>query len=202
MNPSWKPKRTQTATTWWPFGFVLVQLGLRQTQALIIIYTMHFLVNRVENQNEPKRPQSGGRLGSFWFSTRIKRKPLIFFFSARFQWNFSSTSAVSRFFGVQKLKPKVLSLKPRVSTEEEAEGLFLSRIPMVSMKCTFSFRFLIPQKSWNRRFTVKFYWIPWQKKLKNFWGFNWNLNLVTFGTKSRFETKISKSKRFNETFFF
>ena len=29
-----------------------------------------FLVNRVENQNEPKRPQSGGRLGSFWFSTR------------------------------------------------------------------------------------------------------------------------------------
>ena len=29
-----------------------------------------FLVNRVENQNEPKRPQSVGRLGSFWFSTR------------------------------------------------------------------------------------------------------------------------------------
>ena len=29
-----------------------------------------FLVSRVENQNEPKRPQSGGRLGSFWFSTR------------------------------------------------------------------------------------------------------------------------------------
>ena len=29
-----------------------------------------FLVNRVENQNEPKRPQGGGRLGSFWFSTR------------------------------------------------------------------------------------------------------------------------------------
>ena len=29
-----------------------------------------FLVNRVENQNEPKRSQSGGRLGSFWFSTR------------------------------------------------------------------------------------------------------------------------------------
>ena len=29
-----------------------------------------FLVNRVKNQNEPKRPQSGGRLGSFWFSTR------------------------------------------------------------------------------------------------------------------------------------
>ena len=28
------------------------------------------LANRVENQNEPKRPQSGGRLGSFWFSTR------------------------------------------------------------------------------------------------------------------------------------
>ena len=28
-----------------------------------------FLVNRVENQNEPKQPQSG-RLGSFWFSTR------------------------------------------------------------------------------------------------------------------------------------
>ena len=33
----------------------------------------HFLTdmsNRVEHQNEPKRPQSGGRLGSFWFSTR------------------------------------------------------------------------------------------------------------------------------------
>ena len=29
-----------------------------------------FLVNRVEHQNEPKRPQSGGRLGSFWCSTR------------------------------------------------------------------------------------------------------------------------------------
>ena len=28
------------------------------------------LANRVENQNEPKRPQGGGRLGSFWFSTR------------------------------------------------------------------------------------------------------------------------------------
>ena len=28
-----------------------------------------FPANRVENQNEPKRPQSGGRLGSFWFST-------------------------------------------------------------------------------------------------------------------------------------
>ena len=27
-------------------------------------------MNRVENENEPKRPQSGGRLGSFWFSTR------------------------------------------------------------------------------------------------------------------------------------
>ena len=29
-----------------------------------------FLVNRVEHQNEPKRPQGGGRLGSFWCSTR------------------------------------------------------------------------------------------------------------------------------------
>ena len=28
------------------------------------------LANRVENQNEPKRPQGGDRLGSFWFSTR------------------------------------------------------------------------------------------------------------------------------------
>ena len=54
-------------TVWARFGF---QLGLRQTRALIIIYTINFLVNRVENQNEPKRPQSGGRLGSFWFSTR------------------------------------------------------------------------------------------------------------------------------------
>ena len=31
-------KRTQTATKWWPFGFVFgVQLGLRHTQALINI---------------------------------------------------------------------------------------------------------------------------------------------------------------------
>ena len=30
---------------------------------------LFFLVNRVENQKEPKRPQSGSRLGSFWFST-------------------------------------------------------------------------------------------------------------------------------------
>ena len=29
-----------------------------------------FLANRVENQNEPKRPQGGDCLGSFWFSTR------------------------------------------------------------------------------------------------------------------------------------
>ena len=29
-----------------------------------------FLANRVKNQNEPKRPQSGDRLGSFWCSTR------------------------------------------------------------------------------------------------------------------------------------
>ena len=30
----------------------------------------------------------------------------------------------------------MVSLKPRVSTEKEAEGLFLSRIPLVSMKTT------------------------------------------------------------------
>ena len=33
----------------------------------------HFLTdmsNRVEHQNEPKRQQGGGRLGSFWCSTR------------------------------------------------------------------------------------------------------------------------------------
>ena len=33
----------------------------------------HFLTdmsNRVEHQNEPKRPLSGGHLGSFWSSTR------------------------------------------------------------------------------------------------------------------------------------
>ena len=29
-----------------------------------------FQANQVENQNEPKRPQGGDRLGSFWFSTR------------------------------------------------------------------------------------------------------------------------------------
>ena len=34
----------------------------------------HFLTdmsNRVEHQNEPKRPQSGGRLGSFWFVVAV-----------------------------------------------------------------------------------------------------------------------------------
>ena len=30
-----------------------------------------FLVNRVKNQNKPKRPKSGGCLGSFWFSTLL-----------------------------------------------------------------------------------------------------------------------------------
>ena len=29
-----------------------------------------FQVNRVRNQNDPKRPQSVGRLGLFWFLTR------------------------------------------------------------------------------------------------------------------------------------
>ena len=63
-----EPKRPQRGVAVWVrFGF---QLGLRQSEALVIIYTMHFLVNRVENQNEPRRPQSGGRLGSFWCSTR------------------------------------------------------------------------------------------------------------------------------------
>ena len=55
-----------------------IQLGrVRHLSAHSMIYTIFrarritfFLVNRVENQNEPKRPQSGGRLGSFWFSTR------------------------------------------------------------------------------------------------------------------------------------
>ena len=54
----------------------------------------------------------------YYFHLSFKRKPHIFFFW-RFQWNFNSISAVSRFFGVQKLKLKVVSLKPRVSTEKE-----------------------------------------------------------------------------------
>ena len=33
------------------------------------------------------------------------------------------------------------------------------------------------------------------------WGFNWNLILVTFGTKYNFGTKIYEPKGFNETFF-
>ena len=32
--------------------------------------TQYARLNRVENQNEPKRQQGGGRLGSFWFSIR------------------------------------------------------------------------------------------------------------------------------------
>ena len=61
------------------------------------------------------------------------RKPHIFFFW-RFQWNFDSISAVSRFFGGSEIETKggfietkgfdweggqVVSLKPRVSTEKE-----------------------------------------------------------------------------------
>ena len=83
-------KRTQAATTLWPFGFVFgVQLGslekrkrgvpgtCRAASYYVIQFSVKqfrqdtfFLVNRVENQNEPKRPQSAGRLGSFWFSTQ------------------------------------------------------------------------------------------------------------------------------------
>ena len=44
---------------------------------LMVVYTVYHarritftLVNRVENQNEPKWQQIGGRLGLFWFSTR------------------------------------------------------------------------------------------------------------------------------------
>ena len=136
----------------------------------------------------------------------LKGNLTFFFFFGRFQWNFNSISAVSRFFGVQKLKLKVVSLKPRVSTEKEGRwfhwnqgfrlrrrlggfietkgfdwdggrrpssqsntlgfneyhptsfsveylwfqwnppALLLSRIPLVSMKCTFIFQFLIPPK--------------------------------------------------------
>ena len=42
----------------------------RKKGGTIYPYTVFNAINRVENQNEPKRPQSGGRLGSFWFSTR------------------------------------------------------------------------------------------------------------------------------------
>ena len=102
----------------------------------------------------------------------FKRKPHIFFFW-RFQWNFNSISAVSRFFGVQKLKLKVVSLKPRVSTEMEAEGLLLSRIPLVSMNTTqppsqlntFGFNEIhLPS------FSVEYPWFQWNVPLFfNFW---------------------------------
>ena len=47
------------------FGCLPLQPFLRQME--------HFLTDmsdRVEHQNDPKRPQGGGRLGSFWCSTR------------------------------------------------------------------------------------------------------------------------------------
>ena len=58
---------------------ILLSLNLLSSPFTVspIVYTVFraiqitiFLVNRVENQNEPKRPQCGGRLGSFWLSTR------------------------------------------------------------------------------------------------------------------------------------
>ena len=56
---------------------------------------------------------------------KVLKGNLTFFF-----YGFSETLTVNLrfhdFLGVQKLKLKVVSLKPRVSTEEEAEGLLLS----------------------------------------------------------------------------
>ena len=72
---------------------------------------------------------------------------------------FSKTLPVNLWFhdfgGSDKLKLKVLSLKPRVLTENSAEGRILNRIPLVSMKCTFSFNFSDPPNRENRRFTGK-----------------------------------------------
>ena len=49
-------------------------MGVKHT----LIYTVYrarritfFLVNQVENPNEPKRPQSGARLASVWFLKRL-----------------------------------------------------------------------------------------------------------------------------------
>ena len=64
-----------------PFGKNVAQFYLWANIILIELLEVHgflsqmehFLTdmsNRVEHQNEPKRPQSGGRLGSFWCSTR------------------------------------------------------------------------------------------------------------------------------------
>ena len=58
-------------------GFALKKGGTLYPYAVFRTRRIAFiLLNRVENQNEPKRPQSGGRLGSFWFSTRFTRKTL------------------------------------------------------------------------------------------------------------------------------
>ena len=50
----------------------IFNFSIQYSDVLTLYYTpsVLLLVNRVENQNEPKRPRGGGRLGSFWFSTR------------------------------------------------------------------------------------------------------------------------------------
>ena len=77
MSLSGKKERSKKGS---PTGIVCATFrgggaGLIITQRFI--YTVFrarritfFLVNRIENQNEPKRSQSCGRLGSFLFSTR------------------------------------------------------------------------------------------------------------------------------------
>ena len=134
-------KRTQTATTLWPFGFVFgvqlgsleknygvtrsvpfcfietvrhkpfraalffywteltnknkpkrlvfvfcVQFGLRQTQALIIIYTINFLVNRVENQNGHKVVAVWVRFG-FQLGLRRTQALIIIYTMHLSQWS-------------------------------------------------------------------------------------------------------------------
>ena len=74
-------------------------------------------------------------------------------------------------------------MKPRISTW----------IPLVSMKTTYNFQFLIPPKIVKSAdLLLKFYGI----KIKNMWGVIWNLILVEFGTKylSEYVPKSSSMK--------
>ena len=72
------------------------------------------------------------------------------------------------FLVVRKLKLKVVSLKPGVSIEAEADGLCLNRIPLVLMNTTFSFNFWYHQKCEIHRFLVKVFTEYRHLKLKKY----------------------------------
>ena len=117
------------------------------------------------------------------FFDSFKRKPA--FLLLRFLWNFNSKSAVSWFLGVQKLKLKVVSLKPRVSTEEEAgwfhwnQGFRLRRgrrppsllSTLGFNQTTFSFSFWTPKNHETADLLLKFLRNRPKKSEVSFWNF-------------------------------